>query len=43
MTKLEYLNLNSTELNSETFLHLKKKLPNLLEVDINYTDALAEL
>ncbi|CAK8687986.1 unnamed protein product [Clavelina lepadiformis] len=39
MTNLKYLNLNSTEVNYCTVTNLKKNLPNLLEMNIDYTEA----
>ncbi|XP_022247490.1 C-Maf-inducing protein-like [Limulus polyphemus] len=39
LKNLQKLNLNSTSLSSQTFQHLKTKLPALEECDIRYTDA----
>lgn len=39
MTNLKKLNLNSTQLSSETFKELKQKLPGLQEMDVRYTEA----
>lgn len=36
---LRKLNLNSTNLSSQTYEKLKQKLPSLQDVDVRYTDA----
>ncbi|XP_020288301.1 C-Maf-inducing protein-like [Pseudomyrmex gracilis] len=39
LTSLKKLNLNSTKLSAQTFESLKKRLPDLQECDVRYTEA----